>query len=107
MYSQIFLTAWLREISGTPRNFLIARETGIGFRMPLCFGFAAVDDGDDITAGAAAEAFVPALAATAALAAAAARGLQPPKTLDIDPPLLFLSLRILECDLGGGSGWVG
>ncbi|RWW59476.1 hypothetical protein BHE74_00033585 [Ensete ventricosum] len=50
----------------------------------LCFGFVAVDDGDDTATRAIVEAFVPTLAVVT-LAAAATTVLQPSKTLDMAP----------------------
>lgn len=103
MYSQIFLTASVREASGAPRNWRSAGDTGETLRIPVTRGgFRGSDDddgafflvGDFGRLGFAAE---EGLGATAALDDAAIRALQPfakPRIEDMESLALALSLSI-------------
>ncbi|RWR81110.1 Protein kinase domain-containing protein [Cinnamomum micranthum f. kanehirae] len=91
MYSQIFLIASVREISGTPRKLRMAGETGTTFRMPVLRVGAVFS-----LAAAAADRLGFGLSAAAPLAAAfaaAMRALHPPKTLDI----IFERMPFQQC----------
>jgi len=88
MYSQVFFTASVREISETPRKSCRAGETGDNLRMPVgrvAFGFSAFED----ETGFATEDFVVVFFVVdedlgVAVFAAAISALQPLKTLDVE-----------------------